>query len=102
MALPGQNDIQNCCECVDPCKALCMLEHVELNLALGKEITSYSIGEERFQFKKPSLGEVRTLIEIYRKRCNVVHGRPARRRGGGNLRFVERHCRRCGRSSCGC
>lgn len=103
MAVTSTPDIADCCQALDPCKALCMLEHAELNLAMGKEITSYKIGEETFTYKKPSLTDLRTLINIYRERCRESQCLPARRRGGGNFMYAKRRCRGyCGsRSSCG-
>ena len=89
MAVTNAPDISQCCEAMNPCEAKCMLERAEINLALGKEISTYRIGEETFVYAKPSLPQLRALIEVYDRRCNELSGRAPRRRGGGTLRYAE-------------
>ena len=96
-----EQTIADCCEAMNPCQAKCMLERAELNLAMGKELSTYRIGEETFVYSKPSLPQIRALIEIYTARCNEASGRPALRRGGGTLRYAEpRFERHCASSRC--
>lgn len=102
MSANTNSNIEDCCQRVNPCEALCMLEAAELNLATGKELTSYKIGEETFVYKKPSLTEVRALIEIYQGRCRRASGQTARRRGGGRFMYGTQTRRSSGTCGSGC
>lgn len=99
MSITAPVTVDKCCEWINPCKALCLLQNVEVQIALGKQVTSYTLGEEKFSFRSPSLADIRALIKIYQARCPSAPGATRRR---AKVCFVnaEPYCGRCGRK-CG-
>ena len=94
--------VSTCCEMVNPCVALCQLLQMELDLALGKRVRAYEIGEEKFTIQVPTLAEIRSLIVTYRGLCNQAQGKPSRQRGSGCFVFGPHRCRSCSSSPCRC
>ena len=99
MSATATPEIHECCKHLNPCDALCQLENAELQLAMGKNLQSYKIGEESFTYKQSSLSDIRALIGIYRERCREAQGQTRRRRGGGAFMYGKNrgiHSGTCG------
>lgn len=96
--------IADCCTELDPCKAMCMLQNVMVQMAAGKAMTSYSIGGERFSFKQPSLSEVRSLYDNFKQLCAAVNPNAVVRRRRAKVCFVyaDNECTRCRQTTCRC
>ena len=97
-----QIDIKTCCSAINPCEALCLLNNAALDIALGKSLMSYKVGEQTFNLVKPSLKDVKIMITHYEGLCNKSKGKPARRRAKVCFVHAENTCGTCEQTSCRC
>ncbi len=74
------NKISDCCKQMNPCKAVCLLQNVMVDLVSGNYVTNYRVGGESFAFAKPSVAEVRGLLAYFEQECNKAKGKPSRQR----------------------
>lgn len=95
-------DVFECCKWVNPCEALCLLQNVQLDLLLGKEIRSYQVGSEQYVIYRPSISDVEKAIGKYEKMCNLAQGKPSRRRAKVCFVHGPHVCPTCRRQSCRC
>lgn len=95
-------DIVDCCKRVCPCDAVCLLENVLVDLSVGRFVTSYKVGEETFSIARPSIDDVRNLLDFFQKKCNLSKGQPSRRRANVCFVFGNHECRTCGYKTCRC
>lgn len=92
--------IADCCKRIDPCEAVCLINNVMVDLAVGKFVRGYKVGGESFQFAEPSLRELKALLTLFEARCAQAQGRS--RRARVQLIFGEHYAARGGKSRCGC
>lgn len=92
--------IADCCKQIDPCEAVCLINNVMVDLAVGKFVRGYKVGGESFQFAEPSLNELKTLLTLFESRCQKAQGRS--RRARVQFVFGNHTVDRGGRGGCGC
>lgn len=92
--------IADCCKRIDPCEAVCLINNVMVDIAVGKFVKGYKVGGESFQFAEPSLSDLKTLLTLFEARCEKSKGRS--RRAKIQLVFGEHYAGRGGSGRCGC
>ncbi len=89
------NTISDCCKQMNPCKAVCMLQNVMIELVSGNYVTNYRVGGESFAFAKPSIAEVRGLLDYFQQECNKAQGKQSRKRANFCFVHADPMCGRC-------
>lgn len=92
--------ISDCCKRIDPCEAVCLINNVLVDLAVGKFVTSYKVGGESFHFAQPSMKDLQSLLTVFEARCNKSKGRS--RRARVQIIFGGHYAGRGGGGGCGC
>ena len=64
------NTLANCCELLDPCEALCLMQNAYNELMIGKKHTKYKLGEEEFTIAITKASDLRSAIDYYRGLCD--------------------------------
>lgn len=96
----NMDTIADCCKRIDPCEAVCLINNVMVDIAVGKFVKGYKVGDESFQFAEPSLSDLKALLTLFEARCEKLKGKS--RRAKVQLIFGEHYAGRGGRSRCRC
>lgn len=81
--------LSECCENVNPCDAIKLLNRVMLDIGTGQFVSAYKIGEESFTISKPSIDNVRALIDYYKTLCTDPEITGLLRRRRASVKFVH-------------
>lgn len=92
----------NCCQMMDPCEAVCLIDNAILQLTLGKRVISYQIGDEKFTMQAVSTADLGKTRAHFEALCRQSQGLSKRARFNGCLVYGGHYCQMCRRSNCRC
>lgn len=92
--------IADCCKRINPCEAVCLINNVMVDIAVGKFVKGYKVGGESFQFSEPSLSDLKSLLTLFEARCQKESGQS--RRARVQFVFGDHTVDRIRRGGCGC
>lgn len=95
-----EQTIGDCCVAMNPCDATCMLENVMVKMVSGNFVTTYNVGNEQYGFRRPTMTEVRDLIDYFERKCKALATGGRRRRAKVCFVFDDTSCGACQQPSC--